>query len=78
MQTLAELVERFQLYAVCEQCHRVVCVDLPNLIEREGCDYPLDRVRMRLYCSKCRRRSQALRIVYTGAEGKAALFRYAR
>jgi hypothetical protein len=53
-------------------------MDLPDLIEREGCDYPLDRVRMRLYCIECRRRTQALRIVYTGAEGKAALFRYAR
>ena len=78
MQTLSDLVERFQLYAVCEPCQRVQGVDLATLIKSEGSNYPIDRVRMRLYCKECRQRSQALRIVYVGTDGKAASFRYAR
>ena len=78
MRTLAELVESFQLYAVCEPCQRVVKCDIPQLIDREGPDYPIERLRMRLHCTVCRSRSQALRIVYVGPDGKASGFRYAR
>lgn len=78
MQTLQDLVHAFRLYAVCESCQRVAAVDLPGLIEAEGGDYPLNRVRMRLYCTVCASRSQALRIVYVGPEGRASGFRYAR
>ena len=76
MQTLADLLECFRLYAVCESCHRVECVDLDALTEREGGDYPLDRVRMRLFCTQCQQRSHALRIVYVGEEGKLSGFHY--
>lgn len=76
MQTLAELSECFQLYAVCDQCQRVARVDINTLMEKEGGDYPIDRIRMRLYCTTCRKRTQALRIVYVGPGGKAAHFRY--
>lgn len=78
MQTLQELAECFQLYAVCEPCQRVVQVDLEVVIAQEGPDYPLDRLRMRLQCTACARRSQALRIVFVGEGGKASGFRYAR
>ncbi len=78
MQTLQQLVQAFRLYAVCEPCQRVKCVDLPALIEHEGGDYPIDRVRMRLKCTECGQRSQALRIVYVGPEGRNAGFRYSR
>ena len=78
MQTLQELEACFQLYAVCEACQRVVRVDLQRLIQTEGGDYPLDRIRMRLACQTCRARSRALRIVYVGEHGKASAFRYAR
>ena len=78
MQTLQQLAEAFRLYAVCEACQRVANVDLAALIEREGGDYPLDRVRMRLSCTGCGKRSQALRIVYVGPEGRNAEFRYSR
>ena len=78
MQTLQDIVHAFRLYAVCEACQRVAAVDLPALIEQEGAQYPIDRVRMRLFCNVCRARSQALRIVYVGPEGRASGFRYAR
>ena len=78
MQTLQQLAEAFRLYAVCEACQRVANVDLGALIEREGGDYPIDRVRMRLSCTGCGKRSQALRIVYVGPEGRNAEFRYSR
>lgn len=78
MQTLQDLVHAFRLYAVCESCQRVAVVDLSALIEAEGGDYPIDRVRMRLYCKQCTSRSQALRIVYVGPQGRASGFRYAR
>ncbi len=78
MQTLKELAGCFQLYAVCERCQRVAPLDLAALIQSEGDAYPVDRLRMRLKCTACDQRSQAMRIVYVGPEGRAATFRYAR
>jgi hypothetical protein len=78
MQTLAELIESFQLYAVCETCNRVEEVPIDQLIKTNGGDYPIDRIRMRLYCRECQSRSQALRIVYVGPNRKSASFRYCR
>ncbi len=78
MQAIGQLEACFQLYAVCDPCQRVRRVDLAALIESEGRDYPLDRVRMRLFCRACQTRSEALRIVYVGKEGKASGFRYTR
>ncbi len=78
MQTLKELAGCFHLYAVCERCQRVEPLDLAALIQSEGDAYPVDRLRMRLKCTACGQRSQAMRIVYVGPEGRAATFRYAR
>ena len=78
MQTLADLAESFQLYAVCEPCGRVNEVNIKQLIDQNGGAYPIDRIRMRLYCNSCRTRSQALRIVYVGPGRKSAAFRYTR
>ena len=76
MQTLQDLAIAFRLYGVCEPCQRVEAVNLEALIKQEGGDYPLDRVRMRLHCRSCKQRSQALRIVYVGPEGRASGFHY--
>ena len=78
MQTLQDLSATFRLYGVCEPCQRVKAVDLAALLKKEGKDYPVDRIRMRLWCSQCRQRSRAMRIVYVGPEGRTATFRYAR
>ena len=55
---------RFQL-VLCFRLDRGFCV-------------AFDRVRMRLSCTRCGKRSQALRIVYVGPEGRNAEFRYRR
>jgi hypothetical protein len=78
MRTLQDLSHAFRLYAVCEPCRRVAAVDLEGLIDIEGGDYPIERVRMRLKCDSCGERSQSIRIVYVGPQGRAAGFRYAR
>ena len=78
MQTLQDLSATFRIYGVCEPCQRVKAVDLAGLLEKEGKDYPVERIRMRLWCSQCRQRSRAMRIVYVGPEGRTATFRYAR
>lgn len=78
MQTLAELKECFQLYAVCEPCNRFEEVDIGQLIAANGPDYRIDRVRLRLACQQCRTRSQSMRIVYVGPDRKMAAFRYTR
>ena len=78
MQVLTDLLECFRLYAVCEDCQRVVQLNLPQLVEREGGDYPINRLRMRLWCQACESRSQALRIVYVGPEDRQVTFRYSR
>jgi hypothetical protein len=78
LKTLQELVECFSLYAVCETCERTQAVDVKKLIAQDGADYPIERIRMRLYCAKCKQRTQSLRIVYVGPEGRASGFRYAR
>ena len=78
MQTLSDLLRAFRLYAVCEPCRRVAPVDMAALVEKEGGDYPVERIRMRLKCSSCGLRTQAMRIVYVGPEGRASGFRYAR
>ncbi len=76
MQTLAELQECFQLYAVCEPCDRLSEVDIAQLIEQNGATYRIDRVRLRLSCQQCRTRTEAMRIVYVGPNRKVASFRY--
>ncbi|MEM9622895.1 MAG: hypothetical protein AAF993_14685 [Pseudomonadota bacterium] len=78
MQTLAELITCFQLYAVCEPCQRVEQIDVEKIIAREGPDYPITGVRKRLRCRQCGERSNALRIVYVGTNAKASGFRYRR
>jgi len=78
MQTLQDLVTSFRLYGVCEPCQRVEDVNIPGLIERVGGTYPLERVRMRLACKVCKQRTQGVRIVYVGPEGRASGFHYSQ
>jgi hypothetical protein len=78
VQTLQDIAHAFRIYAVCETCQRVAPIDLAKLIAQEGPAYPVNRVRMRLFCGRCRTRTQTLRIVYVGSSGRASGFRYAR
>ncbi len=78
MKALGELLESFALYAVCDTCRRTAPVDLTLLIDKYGPEYLIDDVRQRLFCNTCKVRTQALRIVYIGPQGRAKSFRYAR
>lgn len=76
MRTLGDLLERFQLYAVCTDCERMEQVRVQALIERFGAALPIDTVRQRLRCRGCRQRTGDIRIVYVGEQGKVAGFHY--
>ena len=78
METLGELIQSFQLYAVCEPCQRVREVDVATLIERHGAQLPIQDVRGRLRCTACGARTGGVRIVYVGPCRRAASFRYTR
>ncbi len=76
MKTLEDLLERFQLYAVCTDCDRMEQVQIPALIERCGATLSIEEVRRRLRCRSCRRQTGDIRIVYVGEQRKLAGFHY--
>lgn len=76
MKTLADLLERFQLYAVCTDCDRMERISITQLIEQTGAAQTIDGVRRRLRCRGCRQRTGDIRIVYVGEQGKVAGFHY--
>ena len=76
MKTLGDLIERFQLYAVCTDCERMERVAIGKLIEAYGKDLTIEAVRQRLRCSSCAVRTGDIRIVYVGEKGKLAGFHY--
>jgi hypothetical protein len=76
MQTLADLKNSFHLYAVCSVCRRMEPLPLARLVLELGADYPVTRLRDRLRCSNCNRRTRDLRIVYVGPDANASGFHY--
>lgn len=74
MQTVADLLECFKVYAVCIPCARMEAVDIGTLDPT----MPVETLRHRLRCSGCNERRQDLRIVYVGPCERAAGFRYRR
>ena len=76
MKTMADLIESFQLYAVCTDCERMERVSIQKLIEAHGEDLSIEQVRTRLRCSGCRVRTGDIRIVYVGEKGKLSGFHY--
>lgn len=51
--TLAEAVELIAYGASCNRCHETRRIDLAQLRDRLGPEFPVDDVRPRLRCSKC-------------------------
>jgi hypothetical protein len=49
---------------------------LARLVLELGADYPVTRLRDRLRCSNCNRRTRDLRIVYVGPDANASGFHY--
>ncbi|MGA1370323.1 MAG: hypothetical protein ACO3Z6_01860 [Pseudomonadales bacterium] len=78
MQRLAELADRFQVYALCGPCGRMEALDLGAAIERLGPESTVDTLRARLRCRECGTRSHDLRIVYVGPAGRPIVFQYRR
>ena len=76
MKTVSDLIERFQLYAVCTDCQRMERVDIRSLVGRFGADLTIDACRRRLRCRHCRRRTGDIRIVYVGENGRLSGFHY--
>ncbi|MDP6376379.1 MAG: hypothetical protein QF921_03430 [Pseudomonadales bacterium] len=76
MQTLADLKDSFHLYAVCVTCKRMKSLTIVKLMDALGADYPVTRLRDRLRCKQCYRRTGDLRIVYVGPDANAAGFHY--
>jgi hypothetical protein len=76
MKTLNDLIERFQLYAICTDCERMERVSIQHLVEHYGGDFLIEAVRQRLRCTSCRVRTGDIRIVYVGEKGKVAGFHY--
>ena len=74
MQTVADLLECFRVYAVCIHCARMEPVDL-NKVDPQT---TVDALRRRLKCSGCGVRREDIRIVYVGPCARAAAFRYRR
>jgi hypothetical protein len=76
MKVLADLVERFQLYAVCSDCERMERLDLGTLIVRLGGSLEISALRKRLRCGSCHVRTGDIRIVYVGENRKVSGFHY--
>ncbi len=76
MVTLADLVARFELHAVCIHCQRMERIDLPELMLRFPAIQTVEEVRERVRCRGCRRRTRDIRIVYVGTNGNARGFHY--
>jgi hypothetical protein len=76
MKTMGDLIESFQLYAVCTDCERMERVAIQRLIDSHGENLTIEQVRIRLRCSGCAVRTGDIRIVYVGEKGKLAGFHY--
>lgn len=76
MQTLGDLLECFQLYALCADCSRMERVDIAMVVERLGADLLVADFRQRLRCRKCQQRTGDMRIVYVGRQARVSGFHY--
>lgn len=73
---MGDLIESFQLYAVCTDCERMEQVSIRKLIDAHGESLTIEQVRTRLRCSGCAVRTGDIRIVYVGEQGKLSGFHY--
>ncbi len=76
MQSLVDLANHFELYAVCIRCKRMVRLDTRRLIQTVGEHCSIDEVRERVRCRTCGRRTRDIRLIYAGPCGGAGGFHY--
>ena len=60
---LADLTRGHRLYGHCAKCGRTKMLDVNKLEQRFGPFFTLDEVRARVRCTKCKRRTNELRLV---------------
>ena len=60
---LADLTRGHRLYGHCAKCGRTKVLDVNQLEQRFGPFFTLDEVRARVRCTKCKRRTNELRLV---------------
>jgi hypothetical protein len=60
---LADLGRGHRLYANCPKCRRTKVLDVDKLEQRFGPFFTIDEVRRLVRCTKCRQRTQTLRIL---------------
>ena len=76
MMTVGDLIESFHIYAVCTGCERMEQVAIEPLVAAHGADLSIERLRCRLRCRQCRRRTGDMRIVYVGKQATLSGFHY--
>jgi len=59
----ADLTRGHRLYGHCAKCGRTKVLDVNQLEQRFGPFFTLDEVRARVRCTKCKRRTNELRLV---------------
>jgi hypothetical protein len=60
---LADLGRGHRLYGHCANCKRTQMLDVDKLEQRFGPFFTIDDIRKRVRCTKCKRRTQQLRLV---------------
>ena len=78
MQSLRDLIDSFNLYAVCEACQRQTKLNVQKLIQHLGAETQVHRMRSKLRCRGSGTRTEDLRIVYVGQKDQEAIFQYRR
>lgn len=76
MQRLVDLQACFRVYALCVPCGRMEPVDLGAALAHLGDRATVADLRARVRCRTCGRRTEDVRIVYLGPEGREASFKY--
>jgi hypothetical protein len=50
---LHSITDKYRLLAICNDCANTVELNVPELKERHGPDYPVPAIRQRLKCKRC-------------------------
>ena len=78
MQSLRDLIDSFNLYAVCESCQRQTKLNVQKLIKHLGAETQVHKMRSKLRCRVCGTHTKDLRIVHVGQKDQEAIFQYRR
>jgi len=69
MTRLGDIQQHFRLYGLCVPCGRMAPLPLEDLLRRCGPQITVGRIRERVRCRCCGRRTREVRLVYVGPDG---------